>query len=424
MQVEEVIHNSRLYSILIKERHGEKIEGEEELFFSPWSRNGFLSEIKTVQRTLSRKFTSFRRKRKREDARHEDCDPNTSAIKTNVCLSEQSKLKVIACKSGKNENSSCNNSVTGTNCTGGKSLSRIFGSFRQSFRQVKNGDELEDNCKDTTKNADQSLEEIISGRDSAYFSLTLTSTDSENEDGSHALNAYSLYSESGKPRNRNHGSIKSVTPPRATSSLGPCGQESPRESPRPVRTRNQGCQTEPKKNVTLLLPNTSTPSKPFGIHLQTQTVNLRSPSFDHHLHPDGDISWQLDTITQVAKVHLMSNFPKFNLSINIIFSPSVKCFMSLSSSTIGDLMFQLNRILFSKTLVSIVTWEVSLFMMIKFLNKLVSYLLKSGLCQNLEVSCVKFFHFCLLKEFCSYQTTEILKNVQQEFIQIWMSLLL
>ena len=50
MQVEEVIHNSRLYSILIKERHGEKIEGEEELFFSPWSRNGFLSEIKTVQR--------------------------------------------------------------------------------------------------------------------------------------------------------------------------------------------------------------------------------------------------------------------------------------------------------------------------------------------------------------------------------------
>ena len=50
MQVEEVIHNSRLYSILIKERHGEKIEGEEELFFSPWSRNGFLSDIKTVQR--------------------------------------------------------------------------------------------------------------------------------------------------------------------------------------------------------------------------------------------------------------------------------------------------------------------------------------------------------------------------------------
>ena len=103
--------------------------------------------VSLVWRTLSRKFTSFRRKRKREDARHEDCDPNTSAIKTNVCLSEQSKLKVIACKSGKNENSSCNNSVTGTNCTGGKSLSRIFGSFRQSFRQVKNGDELEDNCK-------------------------------------------------------------------------------------------------------------------------------------------------------------------------------------------------------------------------------------------------------------------------------------
>jgi len=99
MQVEEVVHNSRLYSILIKERHGEKLEGEEELFISPWSRNGFLSDIKSVHRTLSRKFTSFRRKSKKEDASHEHCDPNTSAIKTNVCLSEQSKLKVIAFKS-------------------------------------------------------------------------------------------------------------------------------------------------------------------------------------------------------------------------------------------------------------------------------------------------------------------------------------
>ena len=114
-----------------------------------------------------------------------------------------------------------------------------------------------------------------------------------------------------------HDSIKiSVTPPVATSTL--------------VK-KDQGCQTEPKKNVTLLLPGTRSPSRPFGVHTQMQSVKIH----DIRYLPEGDISWQVDTIFHVAKVHLVSNFPKFNLSINIIFSPSRKHFMSLTTSTIG-----------------------------------------------------------------------------------------
>ena len=88
-------------------------------------------------------------------------------------------------------------------------------------------------------------------------------------------------------------------------------------------------------------------------------------------------------------------------------------------------MFDLNRILFSPQLPHIVTWEVSLFTIIKFLCHLVSYLtVSTGLCHDLDISCVKYFHKCLIKDFTDYRTEKILTRVQQEFIQIWMCLLL
>lgn len=407
--MEEVIHNSRLYSILVRERLGDKQEEEE--LFSPWSRHGFVSEIKSVQKTLSRKFSSLRRKRKKEDVSShiKNCDnnDNKSAIKDSIATGvnddncDDSKLNYFSCheirKTTRTRKSS-NCSVTANTCTGGKSLSRIFGSFRQSFRQAKS-DESENTLRGATKVADQSHEEIISGRDSAYFSLTLTSSESENE-------------EAFKPGDESQDSLKGVI--------------AHHDHPSFQGKRHQGCQTEPKKNVTLLLPNTRTPSRPFGIHLQTETVRIQPHQHEHHhLHPEGDISYQVDTIVQVAKVHLLSNFPKFHLSINIIFSPSTKCFMSLNSSTIGDLMFHLNRILFSPHLQTIITWEVSLFIIIKFLSKLINFLHSTtGLCHNTDISCVKYFQKCLLKDFCDYKTQKILVKVQQEFISIWMCILL
>jgi len=404
MQVEEVIHSSRLYSILVRERLGDRTDEDGDLFSSPWTRHGFLSEFKSVQRTLSRKFSTLRRKRKKEDGPYFDkhCDNEPSAIDAGAsCIRTEEPARVT-----RNRNSSHNSncSLVANNCTGGKSLSRIFGSFRQSFRQGRGekSDEHENTAKDGTKlTADQSHEEIISGRDSAYFSLTFTSaSESENEE-SHS-----------KICDEHRASFKSALtpPPIATSTL---------------IKKDKGCQTEPKKNVTLLLPDTRSPSKPFGVHLQTQTVKIRPPLHDTRYLPDGDSSWQMDTIFQVAKVHLVSNFPKFNLSINIIFTPSRKHFTSLSSSTIGNLMFDLNRILFSPQLPHIVTWEVSLFTIIKFLCHLVSYLtVSTGLCLDLDISCVKYFHNCLIKDFTDYRTEKILTKVQQEFIQIWMCLLL
>ena len=90
----------------------------------------------------------------------------------------------------------------------------------------------------------------------------------------------------------------------------------------------------------------------------------------------------------------------------------------------GDLMFHLNRILFSPHLQTIITWEVSLFIIIKFLSKLINFLHSTGLCHNTDISCVKYFKKCLLKDFCDYKTKEILVRVQQEFISIWMCILL
>jgi len=389
MQVEEVIHNSRLYSILVKER---ALDQEEHEFFSPWSRHAVLSEIKSVQRSLSRKFSTLRKRRRRKE---DDCDNNnTSAI--TKCHSNQIRVTISPDTTEHDNDEAGDSGDSGpvVNC----SLSRLFGSFRSSHKTrddaVTGGDEAGEvvSKEAVTKTGDISHDEIVSGRDSAYFSLTLASDDSLADEAAEA--DHRVHDESG-------------------DSLLVSGR------------KHQASQTEPKKNVTLVLPDTSTPDKPFGIHLQTQTVKIKKQSPGNiRPGPDGNISCQLDTIILQAKIHLLSRFPKYNVTINIIFSPSRKYFMNLSSSLIGDLIHQLNRILFSPLLVSLKTWEVTLFMIIKFLHTLITFLHYSGLCHNIDVQCVKFFNSCLLNEFCDYETEHVLARVQQEFIGIWMSLIL
>ena len=91
----------------------------------------------------------------------------------------------------------------------------------------------------------------------------------------------------------------------------------------------------------------------------------------------------------------------------------------------GDLMFHLNRILFSPHLKTIVTWEVTLFLIIKFLYKLVAIINTNRLCTTtLSLSSVKNYHKCFLQDFCNFETAEILSQIQREFIQIWMCLIL
>ena len=297
--MEEVIHNSRLYSILVKER---ALEQEEHEFFSPWSRHAVLSEIKSVQRSLSRKFSTLRKRRRRR--KEDDCDNNnTSAI--TKCHSNQIRV-TISPDTTEHDNDEAGDSGPVVNC----SLSRLFGSFRSSHKTrddaVTRGDEAGEvvSREAVTKTGDISHDEIVSGRDSAYFSLTLASDES-------------LADEAAEPGHGAHDE--------SGDSLVVSGR------------KHQASQTEPKKNVTLVLPDTSTPDKPFGIHLQTQTQKIKKQSPSNiRPGPDGNISCQLDTIILQAKIHLLSRFPKYNVTINIIFSPSRKYFMNLSSSLIGE----------------------------------------------------------------------------------------
>ena len=299
MQTEEVVHTSRLYSILLTERPS---DSEDPHFHFPhWSKDALISEIRQVKRTLSRKFSTIRRGRLRTEPRH-DISSDKSAIKPPPCQ-PATKFPVIAPTPGPGKQTVARSSssqgstetVRGGRC--GPDLSRIFGSFRRSRRQ-----EREERERGGCKTEQQ--EEVRSGRDSAYFSLNQTS--SESEAGDDTLDSIQL----------------SLPPSVVTSSL--------------LRTKQERTNTEPKKNVTLLLPKNKTKQKPFGLHLQTEVVSVQPTKHQFRLSPDGDVFWQLDSILQVSKVHLVSNFPRYGVSIEIIFAqPPQAILMSLSSDVIG-----------------------------------------------------------------------------------------
>ena len=296
MQVEEVIHTSRLYSILVKERALDTREHEDLDLWPAWSKHALLSEIKSVQRTLSRKLSTLRRRPKKKRA-GSDCDSNRAISpdppQCHNNTSHPSNVRVtVSAASDHNQDVDNDDDSPAVNC----GLSRLFGSFRSHHKPKPEPSD----CKNpvSTKAADISHEEIVSGRDSAYFSLTLTHSDeSEVEEGV------------SKVHDESQDSILSGN------------------------RRHAACQTEPKKNVTLLLPDT----RPH--HLQSHTVRIHELDNDGgiRLDPDHDISRQLDTIILQAKIQLLSSFPKYNFSINLIFSQhNRKYFINLNSSQIGD----------------------------------------------------------------------------------------
>ena len=290
MQVEEVIHTSRLYSILVKERALDSKEHEELDLWPAWSKAALLSEIKSVQRTLSRKLSTLRRRpKRRREVR--DCDSNPVRAIAQCHTTPPPCSVTVNDVSDHNQDVDKDDDSPAVNC----GLSRLFGSFRSHHKPKPEPSE----CKEpVSKTADISHEEIVSGRDSAYFSLTLTHSDeSEVEEAGSKLHDDS------------HDSILAGN------------------------RRHAACQTEPKKNVTLLLPDT----RPH--HLQSHTARIHELDNDGsiHLDPDLDISRQLDTIILQAKIHLLSSFPRYNFSINIIFSQhNRKYFINLNSSQIGN----------------------------------------------------------------------------------------
>ena len=308
MQTEEVIHTSRLYSILLTERTSDsEDQALHQDLFPHWSKAALISEIKLVKRTLSRKLSTIRRGRLVTEPRH-DISSDKSAIKPPTCQPATQFPVIPSSGSGKQTEARSRSSEESreetdgtTKC--GPNLSRIFGSFRRSLRHER--EEAGPSCKLT-----EQQEEITSGRDSAYFSLNQTSSESEAGDSS-------------KVGDDTQDSIQlSLTPSIITSSL--------------LRTKQDRTNAEPKKNVTLLLPKNKTKQKPFGRHLQTEVVSIHPTKHQFRLSPDGDVFWQLDSILQVSKVHLVSNFPRFGVSIEIIFcQPPQAILRSLSSDVIG-----------------------------------------------------------------------------------------
>ena len=307
MQTEEVVHTSRLYSILLTERTSDSEEQAlHQDLFPHWSKDALISEIKQVKRTLSRKLSTIRRGRQRTDPRH-DISSDKSAIKPATSQPATNVPVIASSGPGKPRDARSRSSQGSTETDGrtkcGPNLSRIFGSFRRSLRQER--EEAGPGSKLT-----EHQEEITSGRDSAYFSLNQTSSESEAGDssklGDETLDSIQL----------------SLTPSIITSSL--------------LRTKQDRTNAEPKKNVTLLLPKNRAKQKPFGPHLQTEVVSIHPTKHQFRLGPDGDVFWQLDSILQVSKVHLVSNFPRYDVSIEIIFAqPPQAVLMSLSSDVIG-----------------------------------------------------------------------------------------
>merc|ERR1712129_499364 len=131
--------------------------------------------------------------------------------------------------------------------------------------------------------------------------------------------------------------------------------------------------------VTIILPPTQTREKPFGIHLQIQNV-VQVP--DRTSCVQGDVSDQVINMKLKAKCNLVEQFPSITTTINHLFSENPRhLLMSLSTTIIGDLLFNLRTLLFSPLLSLVHSLDVVLLVMIKFLH-----------CLSLILQPVEYFH--------------------------------
>ena len=148
---------------------------------------------------------------------------------------------------------------------------------------------------------------------------------------------------------------------------------------------------EPKKNVTLLLPNTK--EKPFGIHLQTDYKDSNSPH--------GNISGQVRHLNHLAKCEMMEKFPSLSSTLSALISDDPRpLLLSLSSSMIGDLMFQLRTVLFSPLLLMVQSLYVVFCVIIRFLHQ-VSCLIQQP-AENCQLQHQKWLQLLNKWEECLY----------------------
>ena len=133
----------------------------------------------------------------------------------------------------------------------------------------------------------------------------------------------------------------------------------------------------------------------------------------------GDISLQVRNIKNLAKCNLSEQFPSMTTTINQLFWDSPR---SLSSTMIGDLMFQLRIILFSPLLPLVHLLDVVLFVIIRFLHQ-VSLIVQSV--ENFE-----YFHQRMVElgekcKKCFYgQQVECLADIRGVYVEMWCKMII
>eukprot|EP00092_Neocalanus_flemingeri_P048081 GFUD01054743.1.p1 GENE.GFUD01054743.1~~GFUD01054743.1.p1 ORF type:complete len:398 (+),score=134.47 GFUD01054743.1:72-1265(+) len=177
---------------------------------------------------------------------------------------------------------------------------------------------------------------------------------------------------------------------------------------------NQPGKQKPQKTVSLLLPGRRTAEKRFGVHLQLETVwTVSLPDVQQ-----GDIARQQRHIHYQARCQLEDTFPSLSTTISILFTDNPRhLLLSLSSSMIGDLVFQLRTVLFSPLLLMVQSWDVVLCVCIRFLHQVSLILQSVENCQHFHQVWVELQDKC---KKCFYQhQVECLTEVRAAYIDMW-----
>jgi len=222
---------------------------------------------------------------------------------------------------------------------------KIFHKLTNTFRR-KFTKHLSKSSRESSEDVDEDEEDdednLPSGRDSAYFSNSQCYSKSETHRQNEAAN------KSFECSSTTFSRCSSVN----TSGENPC---------------ISNC-SQSKKSVRIQLPNTNIKDKPFGVHSYVKKTQAFQWPLDNS-NIQGNVSDQVKKIKDQAKQNLVELFPSITTTINQLFVDSPKSMiMSLSSSQIGELLFNLRILLFSPLLPRISSLDIVLFMITKFLD--------------------------------------------------------
>jgi len=177
--------------------------------------------------------------------------------------------------------------------------------------------------------------------------------------------------------------------------------------PSPPPTFKSDISHTPIRTASLLLPSKIPEEDLFGPHLQLETVQtVVVPPVEKE-----DISSQQRNILSMARLQMEEIFPYMSCTINILFSGNLDIIIrTISSSTIGDLIFQIKTILFSPLFITMQFIDITLSVIIRFLNR-VSFLLFPSFSSPMVEKMAR-----VMNEECREVCVEVIRS---GFVDIW-----